>query len=132
MIASLISKNTESELISNKAMQTAAEAKVKLDSLKAAVKNSTASADLLKPINESIAQAEKKLKEADEAVFKAQESVKPSDALSSQISSAYHKLQVGAENSSFKWLIKLILNFSKNLGRTGIRIRKMTRIYLFC
>jgi hypothetical protein len=101
VIASLISKNTESELISNKAMQTAAEAKVKLDSLKAAVKNSTASADLLKPINESIAQAEKKLKEADEAVFKAQESVKPSEALSSQISSAYHKLQVGAENSSF-------------------------------
>jgi hypothetical protein len=55
LIASLISKYTESE-----AMQTAAEAKVKLDSLKAAVKNSTASADLLKPINESIAQAEKK------------------------------------------------------------------------
>lgn len=100
MIASLISKNTESELISKKAVQTAAEAKVKLDSLKAAVKNSTATADALKPINESIAQAEKKLKEADEAVFKAQEAIKPSETLSSQISSAYHKLQVCTINCS--------------------------------
>jgi hypothetical protein len=86
----------------------------------------------LKPINESIAQAEKKLKEADEAVFKAQESVKPFEALSSQISSAYHKLQVRAETFSSNQFIKFILYFSKNLALAGIQIRKMTRIYLFC
>jgi len=94
-IASLISKNTEAELVTKQAIETAAEAKVKLDSLKTAVKNSTVPADGLKSIQDSIAQAEKKLKEADEAVFKAQESIKPSEALSSQISTAYHKLKVG-------------------------------------
>ncbi|XP_065351122.1 MICOS complex subunit Mic60-like [Cloeon dipterum] len=93
LIASLISKNTEAEIVTKKAIQSAGEAKAKLDSLKTAVSNSTATAEGLKSIQDSIAKAEKQLKDAEESLFKAQEAIKPSDALASQISTAYHKLK---------------------------------------
>ncbi|XP_059490682.1 MICOS complex subunit Mic60-like [Neocloeon triangulifer] len=93
LIASLISKNTEAEIVTKKAFDSAGEAQAKLASLKTAVANSTVTGEGLKSIQESIAKVEKQLKEADEALFKAQEAIKPSEALSSQISSAYHKLQ---------------------------------------